>query len=371
MPSLVESLIPCMDLKKQYLIIKDEIQSAIERVCEKTAFSNGPFAKEFEDSFSRYCDATFCSTVNSGTSALHLALKALDIKEGDEVIVPADTFIATAWAVSYVNAVPVFVDCLKDTWNIDHNSLEKSITKKTRAIIGVHLYGQPFDIDPVKDIANKHGLYLIEDAAQAHGAIYKNKKIGGFGDMSCFSFYPGKNLGAYGEGGAIVTNNEDYYTRINRLRNHGSTERYYHEELGYNMRMDGIQAAVLTVKLKYIDAWTKRRQQIASLYKQGINNPSITFQHTPSYCDPVYHLFVITTPNRQEFMDFLKENNIHCGLHYPVPCHLQQAYSYLGYKKGDLPNTEFLSEHCVSLPMYPELTDEEVYRVIDIINNYS
>jgi len=234
-----------MDLKRQYFEMKDEILAAVQEVCEETAFSSGPFVENFEDKFSSYCNAKYCAGVNSGTTALHLAMIALGIKPGDEVIIPANTFIATAWAVSYVQAVPVFVDCKSDTWNIDQRAIEKKITKKTKAIIGVHLYGQPFDVDPIKEICEKNNLYFVEDCAQAHGAKYKGEKVGTFGDIACFSFYPGKNLGAYGEGGAVVTNNKNYHEHIKNLRNHGSAKRYYHDELGFNMRMDGIQGAIL------------------------------------------------------------------------------------------------------------------------------
>ena len=359
-----------MDLKRQYITIKEEISAALLAVCEKTAFSSGPFVEEFEKKFADYCNTSHCSAVNSGTSALHLALIAAGIKAGDEVIVPANTFIATAWAVSYVNAIPVFVDCTPDTWNIDPQKIEEKITKKTKAIIGVHLYGQPFDVDAVKSIADAHRLILIEDCAQAHGALYKNRKVGGFGALGCFSFYPGKNLGAYGEGGAIVSNNDAYDQRIKSLRNHGSTIRYHHEELGFNMRMDGFQGAVLNVKLKYLDLWNKKRREIAQTYQDEIKNDKIRMQAQPAWSKSVYHLFVITTDNREHFVQYMQKENIFCGLHYPIPCHLQTAYSNLGYIKGDLPNAEYLADHCVSLPMFPELIDKEFDKIIDIVKSY-
>lgn len=358
-----------MDLKRQYEGIKEEISSVLSAVCEKTAFSSGPFVEEFEKNFAEYCNISHCSAVNSGTSALHLALISAGIKAGDEVIVPANTFVATAWAVSYVNATPVFVDCTSDTWNIDPQKIEEKITKNTKAIIGVHLYGQPFDVDDVKSIADRHGLVLIEDCAQAHGALYKNQKVGGFGALGCFSFYPGKNLGAYGEGGAVVSNNEVYDKRIKNLRNHGSNIRYYHEELGFNMRMDGFQGAVLNVKLKYLDLWNQRRREIAKIYQDGIKNPKIRMQEQPAWASSVYHLFVVTVDNRDSVMQYLQEKKIFCGLHYPIPCHLQKAYSHLGYKKGDLPNAEYLADHCISLPMYPELSDDEANQVIDCLKD--
>jgi len=362
--------IPFLDLKKQYLQIRSEVLSKIENVLEDTAFSGGKYVEEFEQKFATYCNTNYCVAVNNGTSALHLAMLALGISEGDEVIVPANTFIATAWGVSYCNATPVFVDCTADTWEIDASKIEEKITPKTKAIAGVHLYGQPFDIDTVKAIAQKHNLYLVEDAAQAHGAYYKGKRVGGFGEMACFSFYPGKNLGTYGEGGGIVTNDEKYFKHLQSLRNHGSVVRYYHDEIGYNMRMGGIEAAVLSVKLQYLDAWNNRRKEIAKIYQQGITNPKIKMQAQSEFTDSVYHLFVITTEDRDGLMKYLNEHQIFPGLHYPVPCHLQKAYAHLGYKQGDCPNAEYLASHCLSLPMFAELSDTEVEKVIELLNKF-
>jgi dTDP-4-amino-4,6-dideoxygalactose transaminase len=362
--------IPFLDLKKQYLQIRNDVLSKIENVLEDTAFSGGKYVEEFEKNFANYCDTKYCVAVNNGTSALHLAMLALGIGEGDEVIMPANTFIATAWGVSYCNATPVFVDCTADTWEIDASKIEEKITPKTKAIAGVHLYGQPFDIDTVKAIAQKHNLFLVEDAAQAHGAYYKGKRVGGFGEMACFSFYPGKNLGTYGEGGGIVTNDEKYFKHLQSLRNHGSVVRYYHDEIGYNMRMGGIEAAVLSVKLQYLDKWNNRRKEIARMYQQGITNPKIKMQAQPEFIDSVYHLFVITTEDRDGLMKYLNEHQIFPGLHYPVPCHLQKAYAHLGYKQGDCPNAEYLASHCLSLPMFAELSDTEVEKVIEVLNKF-
>jgi dTDP-4-amino-4,6-dideoxygalactose transaminase len=362
--------IPFLDLKKQYLQIRNDVLSKIENVLEDTAFSGGKYVEEFEKNFANYCDTKYCVAVNNGTSALHLAMLALGIGEGDEVIMPANTFIATAWGVSYCNATPVFVDCTADTWEIDASKIEEKITPKTKAIAGVHLYGQPFDIDTVKAIAQKHNLFLVEDAAQAHGAYYKGKRVGGFGEMACFSFYPGKNLGTYGEGGGIVTNDEKYFKHLQSLRNHGSVVRYYHDEIGYNMRMGGIEAAVLSVKLQYLDKWNNRRKEIARMYQQGITNPKIKMQAQPEFTDSVYHLFVITTEDRDGLMKYLNEHQIFPGLHYPVPCHLQKAYAHLGYKQGDCPNAEYLASHCLSLPMFAELSDTEVEKVIEVLNKF-
>jgi len=362
--------IPFLDLKKQYQQIKEEVLEATQKVFSETAFSGGKYVEQFERNFATYCGTNYAMACNNGTTALHLAMLAIGVGEGDEVIVPANTFIASAWGVSHAGATPVFVDCTSDTWEIDPNKIEEKITSQTKAIIGVHLYGQPFDIDRVRAIADKHNLFLIEDAAQAHGAYYKGQKVGKFGDLACFSFYPGKNLGAYGEAGGLTTNNERYYQHINKLKNHGSTQRYYHDEIGYNMRMDGLQGAILDIKLRYLDEWNNRRREIANMYFNQINNPKIQFQKQLEGTKSAYHLFVITTNDREQFMKYLADNSIVAGLHYPVPCHLQKAYNFLGYKKGDMPNAEYLAEHCVTLPMFAELEDEEVLYIIETINNY-
>lgn len=362
--------INCLDLKGQHQQIKKEIFDEFEKVYENTAFSGGSFVEGFEKEFSTFCGTRYSIGLNNGTSALHLAMLVLGIGEGDEVIIPANTFIATAWGVSYSGAKPVFVDCSVDTWQIDATKIEQKINSKTKAIIGVHLYGQPFDIDAVSEIARKYKLFLIEDAAQAQGAAYRGVIVGSFGEMACFSFYPGKNLGACGEAGGITTNNENYYKHLQSLRNHGSTERYYHDEIGYNYRMGGLEGASLKIKLKYLNGWNERRKQIAKRYQQEIKNPDVALQKQPDWADSIYHLFVVTTNNREEFTKYLNENNIYPALHYPVPCHLQKAYAHLGYKKGDCPNAEYLASHCLSLPMYAELTDAEVDHIIATINTY-
>jgi dTDP-4-amino-4,6-dideoxygalactose transaminase len=284
--------------------------------------------------------------------------------------VPSNTFIATAWAVSYTGAVPIFADCTSDTWQIDPESIKAHVTRHTKAVIGVHLYGQPCDVDAIKTICKDNNLFFIEDAAQAHGARFKGKRVGQFGEMGCFSFYPGKNLGACGEAGAIVTNSEGYQQRLKSLRNHGSTRRYYHDEMGFNMRMSGMEAASLKVKLQYLDDWNDRRKLIASRYQNEIQNPEIMMQAVPEWADPVYHLFVITVSDRNALTAYLNANDIFPGLHYPVPCHKQKAYSHLGGDTGDCPNAEYLSAHCLSLPMYAELQDEQVTRIIELLNLY-
>ena len=364
------STINCLDLKGQHQQIKKEVFELFEKVYENTAFSGGPFVEQFEKDFSNYAQTKYTIGVNNGTSALHLAMLALGIGAGDEVIIPANTFIATAWGISYVGATPVFVDCDKDNWEIDPAQIEKAITAKTKAIIGVHLYGMPFDIDSVLAIAKKHNLFLVEDAAQAQGARYKGKTVGGFGEMACFSFYPGKNLGACGEAGGITTNNEVYQKHLNSLRNHGSMVRYYHDEVGFNMRMGGLEGASLQVKLKYLEGWNNRRREIAKMYHAGIKNTKIKMQTQPQWADSIYHLFVVTTDEKDKFVKHLQANDVNPGFHYPVPCHLQKAYSSLNYKVGDFPNSEYLASHCVSLPMYAELSNDDVNKVIDAINNY-
>lgn len=362
--------IPFLDLTEQFHQIKAEVMPAIEKVFEQNAFTNGYSVQNFENNFAKYCETKYALGVNNGTSALHLAVEALGIGQGDEIIIPANTFIATAWAAAYVKAKPVFVDCDPDTWEIDPAKIEAAITPKTKAIIGVHLYGQPFDIDAVKAIADKHKIFMIEDAAQAHGARYKGKRIGQFGEMACFSFYPGKNLGTYGEGGGITTNNETYKNHINQLRNHGCNVRYYHDIVGYNMRMGGAEGAVLDIKLKYLDGWNARRQEIAKMYNKGITNPKIKMQKCPEGYESVYHLFVVTTDDREALEKHLTDNNIVPGRHYPVPCHLQKAFADLGHKVGDFPNSEYLASHCVTIPMFAELKNEDVQTVINVLNAY-
>ena len=317
--------IPCLDLRGQHQQVKAEIFELFEKVYEKTAFSGGPFVEEFEKSFAQYCDTSYAVGVSNGTTALHLAMIALGIGTGDEVIIPANTFIATAWGPSHAGATPVFVDCTADTWEIDTAKIEEKITPKTKAIIGVHLYGQPFNIDAVAAICKKHHLIFIEDAAQAQGARYKGQPVGGFGEMACFSFYPGKNLGACGEAGGITTNQESYYTHLQSLRNHGCKVRYYHDEVGYNYRMGGLEGASLTVKLRYLEGWNNRRRAIAKRYQSEITNPKIKMQAQPEWADSVFHLFVVTTEDKDGFCQFLNENNISPAFHYPVPCHLQKT----------------------------------------------
>ena len=359
-----------IDLARDFNRHKKEYLTAIQEVCESTAFSGGRFSEKFCNEFADYLDAKYVIGVNNGTSALHLAMLALGIGPGDEVIVPANTYIATAWGVSYTGAVPVFVDCTADTWEIDSQKVEAAISSRTKAIIGVHLYGQPFDFNAIKSIADKHGLYTVEDCAQAAGAEYDGRKVGSLADISCFSFYPGKNLYAFGEGGAVCTGNKDWADIINVYKEQGCRVRYYHEVIGYNMRLEGIQGAVLSVGLKYLDEWTERRRSIGKQYDYEITNPLICKQFHPENTKHVYHLYEIQVPNPDHFLQYMKDNGIECNRHYPIPCHLQEAYKNLGYKRGDCPNAEKLADHCATIPMFPEMTEEEVNIVIDICNRY-
>lgn len=362
--------IPCLDLKQQQQSVKEEIFQKFNEVYDECAFSGGKHVENFENSFASFCESSYALGLSNGTVALHLAMLAYNIGEGDEVIIPANTFIATAWGPSHAGATPVFVDCDPNTWEIDVNQIEKAITPKTKAIIGVHLYGQPFDVDAVSEICKKHNLILIEDAAQAQGSLYKGKKCGSLADLATFSFYPGKNLGACGEAGGITLNDSTILENLQSLRNHGMKVRYYHDQVGYNYRMGGLEAVSLTVKLGKLDGWNARRRSIAKRYFSEIKNDKIKMQAQPEWAESNFHLFVITTENREGLMEYLKGHGIHAALHYPVPCHLQKAYSYLGYKNGDFPNSEYLASHCLSLPMFAELKDEEVNFVIEKLNQY-
>jgi len=364
------STLPFLDLHRQYINLQPEIESAIKVVCEKTAFSGGYFVEKFESEFANFCQSKYCVGLSNGTSALHLAMLALGIGKGDEVILPANTFIASAWGPAQAGAKPVFADCDPQTWNLDPASVEKKITPRTKAIIGVHLYGLPCAIEELQKICRHHKLFFIEDAAQAQGARFKQKPVGSFGDISCFSFYPGKNLGAYGEAGAITTHNAKYAKIIRCLRDQGSYKKYHHVMIGYNERMDGIQAAILSTKLKYLNQWNQRRQFILQAYRSGIKQESIQFQHFPTHTYSACHLAVISVKNRDKWNDHFHSLGIFPGCHYPIPCHLQKAFSYLKYRSGSLPVAESLSKHCISLPLFPEMTDTEVERVISALNSF-
>lgn len=359
-----------LDLPAQMRPLRNEIDAAIARTLDQCSFCLGPDVAQFEKDFARYCGAQHCVAVNSGTSALHLALLLLNIKPGDEIITTPFTFVATSWAISYVGARPVYVDIDDATFNLDPKLVEKAITPRTRALLPVHLYGHPVDLDPLLAIAKKHNLPLVEDAAQAHGATYKGKGIGTFGVCSCFSFYPGKNLGAYGEGGALVTNDAAFAARARALREHGSTTRYYHDEVGYNYRMEGIQGAVLGVKLKHLDAWTRERRRVGRRYTELLEGTPLQLPREAEWAESAFHLYVVRHPRRDELKKHLEANKIGCALHYPLPLHLQKCYASLGYKEGDFPISERAALECLSLPIYPELKDEQVQRVASVIRAF-
>ena len=360
-----------MDLNRQCSELKAEMLDAIIDVIDSTSFVGGRVVSDFERNFAESLGVKSAISTSNGTDALFLACKSLGIKNGDEVIVPANTFIASAWAPLHCGAKVVFADCDPDTWLVDFSTIEDLITDRTKAVIGIHLYGQPFDVDTMSKKCRQLGVHLIEDCAQAHYATWAGKFVGTFGTIGCFSFYPGKNLGAYGDAGCIVTDNNEIAEKIRMLGNHGSREKYKHDIDGYNMRLDGIQAAVLSVKMKYIGSWTERRRHIAKRYDDEIHNSLIKKQYRRPEADGVSHLYVVLADDRQRFMDYMANNGINCGIHYPIPVHLQGAFLSQGYGKGSLPVTEYVAEHCVSIPMYPELTDDEVGHVVEVINSYA
>jgi dTDP-4-amino-4,6-dideoxygalactose transaminase len=355
--------VPYLDLKAQYATIRDEVQAALSNVCESTRFAQGPPTAEFEKFFAAYCGVKHCVSLNSGTSALHLAMRCLDIGAGDEVITTPFTFIATAWAISYVGAEPVFVDIDPVRRTLDPKKLEGAITERTKAIIPVHLYGMPADMDAINAIAARLSIPIVEDAAQAHGARYKARRVGTFGRIACFSFYPTKNLGAYGEGGALVTNDDAIAARARLLRNHAAAQPYHHDELGYNYRMDSFQGAILSVKLKHLDAWSKARAAHAKRYSELLEGTRYVLPAVPADSEPVWHCYTIETDQRDRVREKLAAAGIETGVYYPKPLHLQKVYASLSYKRGDFPVTERLCERCLSLPMYPELTDGQVEAV--------
>ena len=359
-----------VDLNKQYSLIKPEIDDAIQRVIKKSSFIGGEEVSAFEEEFAQYCDAHYCAGVNSGTDALKFICMALGIKEGDEVILPVNTFIATALGVSSMGAKPVFVDCEDGTYNIDVKKIEEKITSRTKAIIAVHLYGQPAEMDSIISIAQKHKLYVIEDACQAHGAFYKDRRVGTFGIASAFSFYPGKNLGAYGDGGAVITNDADMTEKIKKLREYGQEKKYVHTERGTNSRLDGLQAAILRVKLRHLDGWNEKRRNVAACYYDNLKDLQIKLPVTMADRNHVYHLFVIETDNRDELLQYMSQKEIFCGIHYPIPLHLQGAYRELGYKEGDFPVSERSASRILSLPVYPELKKEEIRYIKNTINEF-
>lgn len=363
--------VPFLDLKSQFNSIRREVDVALREVMENTAFAGGKYVAAFEQEFANFCNAEHAIGVGSGTDALWAAMVACSIGTGDEVITVPNTFIATAESISFTGATPVFVDVDPKTLTMDPNQIEKAITSKTKAIIPVHLYGQPADMDPIMEIARIHGLVVIEDACQAHGAKYKGVPVGSIGDAGCFSFYPGKNLGAYGEAGAVVTNSDAIAEVIRMFRDHGQRKKYYHSIVGWNARMDGFQGAVLSVKMKYIEAWNDSRRDHAAQYSSKLaDEAGFTVPYEADYARHVYHIYSAAIQNRDEFIEYMKERGISCGIHYPVPVHLQDAYAFLGYKEGSFPVAEKSAAEQVSLPMFPELTEEQIDYTIDAIKKY-
>ena len=356
--------VPFLDLKAHHAPMIDEFDDAIREVIESSAFAGGPFVEVFEEEFAAYCGSAYAIGVGNGTDALWLALLALGIEEGDEVITVPNTFVATAEAIVCCKAQPVFVDVDEKTFTLDPAELEKYLTARTKAIIPVHLFGQPADMDPILEFARMHGLFVIEDAAQAHGAEYKSRKAGTMGDAGCFSFYPGKNLGAFGEAGTVVTNDTSLAQKIRVLRDHGQSRKYHHTLIGWNCRMDGIQAAVLSVKLRHLEQANLLRRKRASLYNEafaGIDDIATPVE--ADYARHVYHIYAVRVQERDEVRRFLEAKGIGCGVHYPIPIHLQKAWRNLGYSEGAFPIAEKLAKEFLSLPMFPELTQDEIEYV--------
>jgi dTDP-4-amino-4,6-dideoxygalactose transaminase len=353
-------MIPFVDLKSQYLSIKPEIDEAVFSVLESSQFILGKYVENFEKDFAAYCGASYAMGVNSGTSALHLALLAAQVGPGDEVITTPFTFVATAAAIHYCGARPVYVDIDPASFTIDPSRIEEAITPRTKVILPVHLYGQPADMDPILEIARRHRLVVIEDAAQAHGAEYKGRRVGSIGDLGCFSFYPGKNLGAYGEGGAVTTGNEAYAKTIRMLRDWGQTRKYHHDLQGFNYRLEGMQGAILGVKLKHLDRWTNARRNNAALYTQHLAGADVVAPVEMDYARHVYHVYAVRTASREALIAELNAQGVQTGIHYPIPVHLQKAYADPAFKPGDFPYAERAANEVLSLPMFPELTEEQV-----------
>lgn len=356
--------IPFVDLVAQYKTIKDEIDSAVKEVLLRCNFILGGQVEEFEQSFAQFAGVQYGVAVSNGLDALRLSLMALDIGPGDEVILPVNTYIATALAVSSVGARPILVDCDPATYNIDVELIEPAITQRARAIIPVHLTGQSADMDPILEIAERYGLHVIEDAAQAHGTMYKGQQCGSLGIMGCFSFYPGKNLGGCGDGGMVTTNDAKLAERLSRLRNYGQRVKYEHLEKGLNARMDTLQAAVLSAKLRHLSQWNEARANHAEKYKKLLSGlGDVAFQQRAPYSTHIYHLLIIETDQRDALRTYLEKEGIQTGIHYPKPIHLQEAYMEMGYGKGDFPHAERLASHILSLPMFPELSDRQIKYV--------
>lgn len=362
--------VPFLDLKAQYLTLREELHAAMQQVIDDTAFAGGPYVEKFETEFAAYCQCSGAAGVSSGTNALHLALLALGIGPGDEVITAASSFIATAEAVSHCGATPVFADCDPDTCTLDPAAAEAAVTPRTRAIIPVHLFGQMADMDAILAVARRHGLKVIEDACQAHGAEYKGRRAGSMGDAGCFSFYPGKNLGAYGDAGAVVSNDPALIARVKMLRDHGSSRKYEHPVIGWNARMDGLQGAILSVKLRHLESANEARRSHARRYKELLKGcAKATLPFEADRRRHVFHIFALRCDRRDELMKHLAEKGVGCGIHYPKPLHLQDAYAFLGKGAGSFPVTESHAREFVSLPMFPELTEEQIEYTVQAVKS--
>jgi dTDP-4-amino-4,6-dideoxygalactose transaminase len=362
--------VPYLDLQAQIKALRPELDAALARVLDNCSFVLGPEVAQFEQDFARFCGAAHCVATNSGTSALHLSLRLLGVGAGDEVITTPFTFAATSWAISYVGAKPVYVDIDDDTFNLNPRLVEKALTARTKALLPVHLYGQPCDLDALLAIGRARQLPLVEDAAQAHGAQYCGRTVGTFGALSCFSFYPGKNLGACGEGGALVTNDDALAARARSLRDHGSTRRYHHDEVGYNYRMEGFNGAVLGVKLKHLAAWTTARRNVALRYRELLAQTPLRLPTEADQTRSAWHLYTVRHPHRDELKAYLEANQVGCATHYPRPLHLQKCYADLGYQAGDFPVAEQAARECLALPIFPELTEAQQQRVAAVIQAF-
>jgi dTDP-4-amino-4,6-dideoxygalactose transaminase len=360
-------MVPFADLKAQYRAIQTEIDAAIHHILENSQFVLGPEVAAFESEFARYTGGAHAIGVNSGTSALHLAMLAAGIGPGDEVITVPFTFVATTAAIGYTGAKPVFVDIDPVSFTLDPSRIEAAITPRTKAIVPVHLYGQPADLDPILEVARRHNLIVIEDAAQAHGAEYKGRRVGSIGDLGCFSFYPGKNLGAYGEGGAVVTNNPEYARTIRMLRDWGAEKKYLHVLKGYNYRLEGMQGAILRVKLRYLEAWTEARRAHAARYDQWLAGSGVGTPQAMDYARHVYHVYAVRSKQRESLQKALQDREVQTGIHYPIPIHLLPAYSELGHQRGDFPHSEQAADEVLSLPMFPELVPAQIEAVAEAV----
>jgi len=363
--------VPLLDLQAQYVSLRDDLQQAIDRVMSSQRFVLGDEVRRLETSLAEYCQTKHAIGCASGSDALLLALMALDLKPGDEVITTSFSFFATAASVARLGARPVFVDIDPLTCNIDPAKIEAAITSRTKVIMPVHLYGTCADMDPILEIAARHNVLVIEDAAQAHGAEYKGRRAGTMGALACFSFYPGKNLGAYGEAGAVVTNDEKYVDVIKQLRDQGQSAKYLHDRVGYNYRMEAIQGAVLQVKLKHLDAWTNARRELAKIYSDELVDSGVRLLAEPDQCKAVYHVFPLFSRERDELREHLHANGISTGVHYPIPVHLQRGFSNLGFSEGDLPLTEQVCREVLSLPMYPELEHATARQIADSVRQFA